>query len=216
MNEAKTDSIIMADTVVEGDLSSAGRVVVNGRVQGSLTAPSVVINDTGAVYGSLRAESAEVLGAVQGEIFVRGLLSIASTGSVSGDVEYDKIAMEQGGNLSATLRNVPPHLAGDLDLTVHRGGSVRITTEDLTAFDPDDAAEDLTYMVSEATHGFVALDSAHDLSIGTFTQADIEDGRVIFVHDGAGAPAAGFEVVVADAKGATSGQSQHVSVAVKG
>jgi len=118
--------------------------------------------------------------------------------------------MAQGGTLSATLRNVPPHLAGDLNLSVDRGGSVQITTADLTAFDPDDDAKDLTFTVTTPTSGFVAL-----TSISQFTQADLENGRVIFVHDGGSTQAAGFDTIVADAKGATSGQTQHVSVSVR-
>ncbi len=205
----------MSDTVVEGDMFSNGRVVVDGRVEGKLSARSVVINNSGSVYGSLLAEDADVHGDLQGQICIKGLINIMSTGSVSGDVKYDKIAMAEGAILSATLRNVPPHMAGDLDLTVHRGGRVRITTRDLTAFDPDDAPEDLTYTVFTTVNGYVALEPADDSSIKSFTQADIVGGRVIFVHDGAAASRAGFDVIVADAKGATSGASQHVSVAVQ-
>ena len=209
-------SVIMADTLIEGDLITKGRIVIGGRVQGAVSAQSVVIDDTGAVYGSLEADSAEVSGTVQGEIVVRGLIAITKTGSVNGKVEYGGIAMEQGGELSATVRNVPPHLAGDLELTVNHSGTARITTQDLTAFDPDDDAKDLTYTVCRASNGFVALEPAPANSVATFTQADLEDGRVVFVHDGGADPTAGFDVIVADAKGATSGQEQHVKVAVKG
>ncbi len=215
MDDTRKDSVIGPDTVIEGQLRGNGRIVIVGRVQGDISTQSVLIDDAGAVYGALRAEDAEVNGTMQGDVYVRGLIRIGSTGTVAGDVEYDKIAMEQGGTLSATLRNVPPHLAGDLELSVRQGGTVRITTVDLTAFDPDDAAEDLTYRVSNASGGFVAFDEARDQPVTTFTQADLEKGRILFVHDG-GAPSAGFEVVVADAKGATSGRPQHVTVTIKG
>jgi cytoskeletal protein CcmA (bactofilin family) len=205
----------MADTVIEGDVIAKGKVTVNGRVQGNLSAQSVEISQSGGIYGSLRAQSAEVHGAIQGDVSILGLIRIGETGSVNGKVEYGKIAMEQGGTLSATLRNVPPHLAGDLQLNVDRGGSVRITTLDLTAFDPDDTAEDLTYTVTNPSNGFVALASARTASISKFTQADLESGRILFVHDGAQAPTAGFDTIVSDAQGATSGKVQHVNVSVK-
>jgi cytoskeletal protein CcmA (bactofilin family) len=215
LNESTTKSVIMADTVIEGDVIAKGKVTVNGRVQGNLSAQSVEISQSGGIYGSLRAQSAEVHGAIQGDVSILGLIRIGETGSVNGKVEYGKIAMEQGGTLSATLRNVPPHLAGDLQLNVDRGGSVRITTLDLTAFDPDDTAEDLTYTVTNPSNGFVALASARTASISKFTQADLESGRILFVHDGAQAPTAGFDTIVSDAKGATSGKVQHVNVSVK-
>lgn len=215
MSEPTTKSVIMADTVIEGDVIAKGQVTVNGRVQGNLSAQSVEISPTGGIYGSLRAQSAEVHGALQGDVSILGLIRIGETGSVNGKVEYGRIAMDQGGSLSATLRNVPPHLAGDLQLSVDRGGSVRVTTVDLTAFDPDDTAEDLTYAITNPTNGFVALASACSESISTFTQADLEGGRVVFVHDGASAPTAGFDTIVSDAKGATSGKVQHVNVSVR-
>jgi cytoskeletal protein CcmA (bactofilin family) len=215
LSGSTTNSVIMADTVIEGDVIAKGQITVNGRVQGNLSAQSVEINQSGAIYGSLRAQSAEVHGAVQGDVSILGLIRIGKTGSINGRVEYGGIAMDEGGTLSATLRNVPPHLAGDLQLTVDRGGSVRITTVDLTAFDPDDEAEDLTYTITNPTNGFVALASALSTSINKFTQADLASGRVMFVHDGATVPTAGFDTIVSDAKGATSGKVQHVSVTVR-
>ena len=215
MSEPASKSVIMADMVVEGDMVSKGQITVNGRVQGNVSAQSVTVSQSGGIFGSLRAQDAEVHGAVQGNVFIRELIRIGQTGSVTGKVEYGKIAMDQGGTLSATLRNVPPHLAGDLNLSVDRGGSVQITTMDLSAFDPDDDAKDLTFTVTKPKNGFVALASARSTSITKFTQADLESGQIVFVHDGASSPTAGFDTVVSDAKGATSGDTQHVTVSVK-
>lgn len=206
----------MSDAVVEGDVIAKGAVTISGRVQGSLSAQTVEISETGEVYGTLKAQSADVRGAVQGEVAVRGLIRIGKTGTVNGKVQYGSIAMEQGASLDATLRNIPPHLSGDFQLTVDRGGFVTITTLDITAFDPDDAAKDLTYSVSNASNGFVALASARATPVASFTQADVEGSRVIFVHDGGSAAAAGFDTQVTDAKGATSGAARRVNVAVKG
>lgn len=205
----------MADMVIEGDVIANGPITVNGRVQGNLSAHSVTISKTGGIFGSLRARNAEVHGALQGDISVIELIRIGETGSVTGQVEYGKIAMAQGGELSARMRNVPPHMSGDLNLTVERGGSVQITTVDLTAFDPDDAAKDLTFAVSKATNGHVAFATELQTAVTMFTQADLEAGRVIFVHSGASAPTAGFDTAVSDAKGATSGEPRHVSVSVR-
>ncbi|MDX2288698.1 MAG: polymer-forming cytoskeletal protein [Hyphomicrobiaceae bacterium] len=216
MSEPGSQSVLMADAVIEGDVVAKGQMVINGRLQGSLTARQVVISQTGELYGKLRAENADVQGALQGDVVIRGLIRIGQTGSVNGDVVYGKISMDKGGELSATLRNVPPHLAGDFSLTVGRGSSVVIKTDDLTAFDPDDTASDLTYAVSNPVHGFVALGSARSTPITRFTQADLEGGQVLFVHDGSSGPSAGFDTLVADAKGATSGKSRHVAVIVKG
>ena len=131
-------------------------------------------------------------------------------------MQYGALAMEPGGNLTAEMRNVPPAVAGDLDVTVARGRSVTITLEDLHAVDPDDEAKDLVFTVSNARNGFVTLSSAPGRPTAKFTQADLEGSRVSFKHDGTAMPAASFDVVVADHTGATSGAPQTVKVTVKG
>jgi len=46
--------------------------------------------------------------------------------------------------------------------------------------------------------------------------ADVEAGRVAFMHDGRSTDLAGFDIVVADRSGGTSGAPQAVKVAVRG
>ena len=92
---------------------------------------------------------------------------------------------------------------------------MRITLQDLTALDPDDAAEHLTFTVSRAKNGFVTLATDPARPVRRFTQADLERGTVLFRHDGTDGPLASFDVVVADHAGATSGAAQTVNVAVR-
>lgn len=216
MSNPTGNSVIMPDTVIEGDIVGRGPVTVSGRVQGSVSAQSVKVSPSGEIYGSLKAESADVEGAVQGQVAIQGLIRIGPTGSVNGRVQYGRIAMESGASLDATLRNVPPHLGGDFQLEVARGGSVKITTWDLTAFDPDDAAKSLTYSVINPVNGYVALAASPVTPIASFTQADLEAGVVVFTQDGAAAATASFETVVTDSSGATSGEPRRVTVTVKG
>ncbi len=135
---------------------------------------SVLIHQGGTFFGTLKTDQADVAGSLQGEVFVKNLISIRSSGSVNGHVRYGQLAMEMGADLSAELRNVPPRLAGDLDITVKRGKSAVITTEDITAIDPDDTPDNLTYTVSNLSNGYVALTGQAGVSIVNFTQADIE------------------------------------------
>ncbi len=189
---------------------------IHGYVEGELAAESVLIHQGGTFFGTLKTDQADVAGSLQGEVFVKNLISIRSSGSVNGHVRYGQLAMEMGADLSAELRNVPPRLAGDLDITVKRGKSAVITTEDITAIDPDDTPDNLTYTVSNLSNGYVALTGQAGVSIVNFTQADIEAGRVLFVHDGGNSSTASFDVVVADDSGATSGGAQTVHVHVRG
>jgi cytoskeletal protein CcmA (bactofilin family) len=185
-------------------------------VEGQLAAENVLVHEGGRLYGTIRTNSAEVHGTLEGNVIVRNLISIRKSGSVSGNVQYGQLALEAGGNLSAEVRNVPPTLGGDLDLSVQKGRSVRITLQDLTAIDPDDVAQDLVFTVSRSTHGFVSLAGAPARPVSKFTQADLQSGAVNFTHDGTNSPAASFDVAVADHAGATSGGAKTVHVAVIG
>lgn len=207
--------IVRGDTFIKGKIRNCRRIEIHGQVEGELSAGEVLIHEGGSFRGKARSDSADVHGELQGNVIVRNLISIRSSGSVHGNIQYGQLAMEFGGSLSADVRNVPPAIAGDLDLTVYRGRSVAVTLEDLTAVDPDDDAKDLTYTVSNAVNGFVALTDAPAVPVSTFTQADLEADKVMFRHDGTATDRASFDVVVTDASGGTSGAPQTVRVTVR-
>lgn len=209
-------TVIQEDTKIKGEIRNGKRIELLGYIEGELVAEQVSIHKSGRLYGTLRTDNVDVHGTVQGEAFIKQLCHIHSSGAVSGNLEYGQLAMEVGGDLSADLHNVAPEIGGDLDVSVARGKAVTITTADLSAFDPDDAAEDLTFSISKPVNGFVALTSAPKSAITKFTQVDLEGGKVLFVHDGSGPGKGAFDVVVTDAKGATSGEPQTLEVAVKG
>ena len=208
--------VVREDTIIKGEIRNCREMEVYGYVEGDVAAGSLLIHPNGQCYGTVKTESAEVHGTLQGDVVVKHLISIRDTGSVSGNVQYGALAMEAGGSLSAEVRNVPPGLAGDLDLTVDKGRSVRIALEDLHAVDPDDEAKDLTFTVSNARNGFVTLAGSPGRPAGKFTQADLEGGRVSFMHDGTATKTASFDVVVADQTGASSGAAQTVQVSIRG
>jgi len=207
--------VIGEDTYLKGEVRNAGRIEVYGYLEGGVAGEHLLVLPGGRCFGTIQVEDADVHGTLQGEVFVNQLITIRSTGAVAGNVQYGRLAMEMGANLSAEVRNVPPSISGDLDLLVDKGQSVRITLQDLTALDPDNEAHELTFTVSGARNGFVTLSSDPARPVETFTQADLENGSVLFRHDGTSAPDASFDVVVVDSAGASSGAAQTVNVAVK-
>lgn len=206
---------IMEHTSITGRIGKCKLLELHGYIDGEVEADRVVVHETGRLYGKIKAGEAEINGCVQGEVTVHNLIKIGHVGSVSGNVQYGQMAMEAGANLSADVRNVPPQIAGDLDLTVNRGQTVRITPLDLTAVDPDDTAQNLTFSVSDAASGFVAKAGAATIALTKFTQTELQAGSIMFVHDGSMGAKASFNVVVADKEGATSGQPQTVTVNVR-
>jgi cytoskeletal protein CcmA (bactofilin family) len=216
MDKTKRQAVIGPDLFIKGEVRNGQHVDVLGFIDGAISAEHVVVHKGGRIYGTLIANSAEIDGEVQGHILVRQLIQIGSTGSVHGDVRYGKIAMQVGAELSADMRNVPPEIAGDLNLAVKRGQSVRITTEDLTAIDPDSPIQSLVFAVSRPLNGFVARAAAGTTPVDQFTQTELQSNGMVFVHDGSVGQAASFDVVVTDHAGASSGPAQTVHVAVFG
>lgn len=215
MSERDGIVIVNADTAIKGSIRNCKRLEISGYVEGDATTAALIVHEGGVFYGQAKAGTAEVSGTLQGDVVVDGLIKIHGSGVVSGNVHYGRLSMDQGANLTAEVRNVPPRLLGDYEITVARGRSARITTDDVTAFDPDDKASDLVFTVTNETHGFVSITGNSKGPARTFTQADLMSGRVLFQHDGSGATAASFDVMVADKSGSTSGAPQTVKVVVK-
>lgn len=214
MSAPAKPSIIGPDLVVKGDIRNGGSIEVRGYVEGSIATDHLVVHNGGRVFGTVRANAVDVNGTMQGTVAVKNLINIGPSGEVSGDVRYGRLALATGGSLEADVRNVPPELAGDFELTVRRGRSVRITPADLTAVDPDNTSAELTYAVSNANSGAIVLGSAPSAAVASFTDADIRQGAVFFAHDGSSGANASFDVQVADKSGATSGAARTVTVRV--
>ncbi len=215
MSDNRGVLIIGEDAVLKGEVKSGRRVEVWGYLEGGVNASDVVVHEGGKLFGSVNSDTAEIRGTIQGDVRVQQLIQIRSTGHAAGKIKYGRLSMEEGGELSAYVRNIPPTLGGDLDLTVAKGRAVRIKTADLNALDPDDKPENLNFHISNASGGFVALVADPARSVSTFSQADLEGGQVYFVHDGSDAAKATFDVQVTDLSGATSGKPQTVNVAVR-
>ena len=210
-------TIISKELVVEGEVKALdGLVEVFGMVNGQMDVGRLIIHEGGKVVGTVRAGEIMANGLVQGEIIVKGLLDIGVTGSVNGDVVYGSLAMVEGGELSADVRNVPPTLAGDMKITVSKGKAVRLTTDDLTAVDPDDDPKDLKFAVSDMKNGYVVCLDKPKIAAHSFTQEQLEKGTIVFVHDGKQNLSASFAVSVTDASGASSGAPRKVDVEVRG
>lgn len=214
---SNTGTIISKETIVEGEIEAReGTIDVFGTVNGKLNTSRLVIHPEGKVVGNVDAVDILANGLLQGEVRARGLIDIGTTGSVNGDIRYGKLAMKEGGELSADLKNIPPTLGGDLKLAVARGKAVRLTTNDLTAFDPDDKPSDLTFNVSEMKNGFVVSLANPKVPANHFTQEELEKGTIVFVHDGKESKSASFRVSVTDKAGASSGAPRTVEVEVRG
>ena len=99
--------------------------------------------------------------------------------------------------------------------TLDQGAAQTLTSSDLAASDSEDGPADLTFTVTTTpTSGTLYLDGAPLGSGDTFTQADVNNGAVAYIHDGAASTGDSFAFDLADAAGdGPTGETFPITVA---
>lgn len=89
---------------MQGNLSVPGEAVIDGQVQGILTAQSVFVTDNGVVQGTTTAEHVRVSGGVSEITIANKTLLIESTGVATGDIAYADLEIRKGGDIQGNIR----------------------------------------------------------------------------------------------------------------
>jgi len=105
-------SIISADLVVNGTLTSTGDIQVDGRVEGDVHSAGLVVGDKAYIHGEIMAEEVTVRGRVQGSIRARKVL-LCSTSHVEGNILHEAFAVETGAFFEGNCRHADNPLADD-------------------------------------------------------------------------------------------------------
>ena len=61
-------TVLASDIRLSGDLSSSGTVEILGQVNGEISAQTLIVGAEGQVKGSVRAETVEVRGHLEGKV----------------------------------------------------------------------------------------------------------------------------------------------------
>ena len=86
---------IGADTVLEGNISGGGEILVDGTIKGDVRIDQVTIGSGGGVEGGVYAEVVEVRGRVSGAITAKQV-RLYDACHVDGDITHEQLAMESG------------------------------------------------------------------------------------------------------------------------
>ena len=113
IRSANAPSIISADLVVNGTLTSTGDIQIDGRVEGDVRSASLVIGDKAFIHGEIIAEDVIVRGRVEGNIRARKVL-LASTCHVEGNILHEAFAVETGAFFEGNCRHAENPLSDDL------------------------------------------------------------------------------------------------------
>lgn len=93
-----TFSVLGSDVVITGNVSATVDLHLDGRIEGDLACANLVQGADSLIKGAIVAESAKLAGTVDGSITARDL-TIQSTARISGDVTYENLVIEPGGQV---------------------------------------------------------------------------------------------------------------------
>ena len=97
--------IVGRDICLSGEITSCNRLIVEGRVEASLSAARAIeIAPTGYFKGSADVEEADISGLYEGELVARDKLTVRSSGRIQGSIRYGRIVIESGGEISGDMR----------------------------------------------------------------------------------------------------------------
>ena len=111
-------SLISADLVVNGTLTSSGDIQIDGRVEGDVNSAGLVIGEKAFINGEVMADDVTVRGRVQGSIRARKVL-LAATSHVEGNILHEAFAVEAGAFFEGNCR----HSDNPLSDEHRRGGT---------------------------------------------------------------------------------------------
>ncbi|HTW35044.1 MAG TPA: polymer-forming cytoskeletal protein [Rhizomicrobium sp.] len=97
-------SIISADLVVNGTLTSTGDIQIDGRVEGDVHSSGLVIGDKAHIQGEILADDVTIRGHVHGSIRARKVL-LCSTSHVEGNILHEAFSVEHGAFFEGNCRH---------------------------------------------------------------------------------------------------------------
>ena len=100
-------SRIAQGAVLKGDLTASTDIRVDGRVDGMLRSEGrVVAGEAARLSGKLFCANADIWGTMDGDVYVRDLLSLKGSSVVNGDLFVSKIQVELGAQINGSIRMI--------------------------------------------------------------------------------------------------------------
>lgn len=110
--ESEKQLIVGRDIVLNGQIASCDKLIVEGTVEAHLEKSKVIeVRESGLFKGSADIDDAVIGGRFEGDLMVHGLLTVHSTGRITGEVRYGRLAVEEGGIINGDIQTISPGAA---------------------------------------------------------------------------------------------------------
>ena len=116
------ETVIGAETIFQGTISSKGSIRVDGKIEGGVTeADSVVIGEKGEIQGDVSAHSVVVGGKVLGNITAASI-EILTEALIHGDIKTAALAISEGANFEGNCTMTKEKQVIEMDVTAAKSG----------------------------------------------------------------------------------------------
>ena len=93
----KETTVVASGSRVQGEISGATDVLIDGQVEGQLVlGSSVVVGEGGEVLGQIQAKRVKIGGRVRGDIRASERIEVLASGRIEGDVSAPRVAINAG------------------------------------------------------------------------------------------------------------------------
>jgi cytoskeletal protein CcmA (bactofilin family) len=97
--------MVAEGTVLEGSITSAKGIRIDGTVKGSIDCKGkVVVGKTGVVEGEITCLNADIEGELKSTITVEGILQLKTSAVLYGDIQTGKLAIEPGATFTGSCK----------------------------------------------------------------------------------------------------------------
>ncbi len=106
--DSRIDTLIGADTRVEGDINFSGGLRIDGAVRGNVAEPldtpsTLILSEHGRVEGSVSAAKIVLNGKVVGPVKAGMFIELQSKARITGDLHYKSLEMHTGAVIEGRL-----------------------------------------------------------------------------------------------------------------
>lgn len=103
--------LLAHDTCVRGDVTFAGGLRIDGRVEGNVLGKAddhglLVLSEKGVIVGSVKVHDAVINGRVEGDLEVEHFLELQANARVSGNITYRTLKLDCGATVDGKLERM--------------------------------------------------------------------------------------------------------------
>ena len=100
-------SRIARGAVIKGDISSLTDIRVDGEVDGTLfSVGRIVVGENAVLKGSVLCANVDLWGRIDGDLYVKDVLTLKSTAVVNGNIRVQKLQVEMGAQINGSCQMI--------------------------------------------------------------------------------------------------------------